>query len=409
MAETSAFWTTNGTGDGPSDGYTATDFYDFVRRLLITDQEASQGVLKGVLNELAVSGSSSPLSVASGSAIAYGFFYQNSASLNLTVTTPTTGTTGGRVNLKVDWTAQTVRAVVQLNTDGTVDIPALTQIAGSEWNLPLATFTITMAGVITLTDVRSYCQFANYLTAASLENVTGLSVIGRASNTIGQSAAITADTDGEVLVRNSNTVEFGQAPTAGIANNAVTDAKLRQSTGLSVIGRSANTTGNVADITAGSDGDILRRSGTSIGFGTIAAAGIASSAISTAKIANDAVTIDKIGNQVPGISGRQGGSSTNWATSGTSNYTPGAVRMQGGAITVAVSDGNAYGAATVTFPAAFSYTPLIVVAINNDVSDRQLVAVTYSISASGFSVRVIRSVTTGTTNYVVSWIAIGPE
>jgi hypothetical protein len=56
---------------------------------------------------------------------------------------------------------------------------------------------------------------------------------------------------------------------ATIANNAVTDAKLRQSAALSLIGRSANSTGNVADISAGADFNILRRSGTSIGFGSI--------------------------------------------------------------------------------------------------------------------------------------------
>lgn len=54
-----------------------------------------------------------------------------------------------------------------------------------------------------------------------------------------------------------------------IDNNAVTDAKIRQSAGLSVIGRSANSTGNVADITAASDHQVLRRFGTSIGFGAI--------------------------------------------------------------------------------------------------------------------------------------------
>jgi len=51
--------------------------------------------------------------------------------------------------------------------------------------------------------------------------------------------------------------------------NTVTDAKLRTSAALSVIGRSANSTGNVADISAGSDGDVLRRSGTALGFGSI--------------------------------------------------------------------------------------------------------------------------------------------
>jgi hypothetical protein len=54
-----------------------------------------------------------------------------------------------------------------------------------------------------------------------------------------------------------------------IANNAVTNAKFRQSEALSVVGRSANSTGNVADIAASADGNVLRRSGTTLGFGTI--------------------------------------------------------------------------------------------------------------------------------------------
>jgi hypothetical protein len=60
-----------------------------------------------------------------------------------------------------------------------------------------------------------------------------------------------------------------QSQAATIAANAVTDAKFRQSAALSVVGRSANTTGNVADISAASDHQVLRRSGTSIGFGSI--------------------------------------------------------------------------------------------------------------------------------------------
>lgn len=61
-----------------------------------------------------------------------------------------------------------------------------------------------------------------------------------------------------------------QLAAGALANNAVTDAKFRQSAGLSVVGRSANSTGNVADITAATDFHVLRRSGTAIGFGTLA-------------------------------------------------------------------------------------------------------------------------------------------
>jgi len=44
---------------------------------------------------------------------------------------------------------------------------------------------------------------------------------------------------------------------ATIATNAVTDSKFRQSSGVSIVGRSANSTGNVADITASSNGQFL--------------------------------------------------------------------------------------------------------------------------------------------------------
>jgi hypothetical protein len=58
-------------------------------------------------------------------------------------------------------------------------------------------------------------------------------------------------------------------PTAGLVDNAVTDAKLRDSDALSVIGRSANSTGNPADISAGANHQVLRRDGSSLGFGAI--------------------------------------------------------------------------------------------------------------------------------------------
>lgn len=54
-----------------------------------------------------------------------------------------------------------------------------------------------------------------------------------------------------------------------IANNSVSNAKLRDSAGLSVIGKATTGSGDPADIVAANDGEILRRSGTSLAFGTI--------------------------------------------------------------------------------------------------------------------------------------------
>jgi hypothetical protein len=62
---------------------------------------------------------------------------------------------------------------------------------------------------------------------------------------------------------------------------------------LSVLGRSANSVGDRADIAAGTDGHVLRRSGTTLGFGTILSAAISDLAttITTAIAAAVGVTV----------------------------------------------------------------------------------------------------------------------
>jgi len=61
----------------------------------------------------------------------------------------------------------------------------------------------------------------------------------------------------------------GNVTTAKIPDRAITNEKLRDSAALSVIGRNATSSGVPADITSTTDGDVLRRSGTSIAFGKI--------------------------------------------------------------------------------------------------------------------------------------------
>ncbi len=71
----------------------------------------------------------------------------------------------------------------------------------------------------------------------------------------------------------------------GIGSAGVTSAMLRNSAALSVIGRSANSSGVPDDVTATAASDaVLRESGGTIGFGTIATGGIANSAVTYAKI-----------------------------------------------------------------------------------------------------------------------------
>lgn len=95
----------------------------------------------------------------------------------------------------------------------------------------------------------------------------------------------------------SGDVTINGAGVTAIGANKVANSMLRQSAGLSIIGRSANTTGDVADVTAAADNNVLRRSGTTIGFGAInlasanAVTGILANANTTATSANTASAI----------------------------------------------------------------------------------------------------------------------
>ncbi len=145
---------------------------------------------------------------------------------------------------------------------------------------------------------------ANAITNAKLRDSVGLSVIGRASNSSGDPADIAAASDGQVLRRSGTEIGFGDVPqssvtglstsltgkaattttidttapltgggdlsanrTFAIAANGIDNTLIRDSAALSVIGRATNSSGDPADIAAGTDGDVLRRSGTALAFG----------------------------------------------------------------------------------------------------------------------------------------------
>lgn len=109
------------------------------------------------------------------------------------------------------------------------------------------------------------------VTSAMLRNSGALSVIGRSANSSGVPADISCTAASDAVLRESGSVlGCGTVATGGIANNAITDAKFRQSGALAVVGRSANSTGNVGDIQAtAATGAVLRESGSTIGWGSI--------------------------------------------------------------------------------------------------------------------------------------------
>lgn len=160
MAQKSIFWTTGGAGDSAAT-YTQDELLRVFRTLVANG--ANEGVFYGALSDLAVTGSVSPVSVASGCAIVYGLFYQNDSTKTLAVPAAITGTTGHRVVLRADFTAKTVRAVLKSSADGTSSLPALTQTPGTTYEIPLAGLTMTTGGVITITDQREFLHPATMI------------------------------------------------------------------------------------------------------------------------------------------------------------------------------------------------------------------------------------------------------
>lgn len=168
MAEFSLFHTTSTSGDGAS-AYTQAQLLAWLRRTF-TATPATEGVLKNYANGLAVSGSATPLTVATGAAVVDGFPYENDTAVSLAVPTPTVGTTGKRVVLRADYVAHTVRIALISSADGVSAFPALTQNAGVTWEISLATLSVTTTGVITVTDARSFAHFSTQVNLAMIDD-----------------------------------------------------------------------------------------------------------------------------------------------------------------------------------------------------------------------------------------------
>jgi hypothetical protein len=160
------------------------------------------------------------------------------------------------------------------------------------------------------------------VTNAKLRDSAALSVIGRAVNSTGDPADIGAGSDLTVLRRSGAVIGFGTVTSAYVSDfneacqdaalaaltdsseidwtyndgsgtasasiiaNSISNTLIRDSAALSVIGRSANSAGDPADIAAANDAEVLRRSGATLGFGTVATAGLTNDAVTNAKLAD---------------------------------------------------------------------------------------------------------------------------
>ena len=214
-AEYSRLWATSGVGDGAGSGYTADQLFEMYRFLFTGAIGANRGgVAPDYGSKLAVTGATSPISVADGAALVYGIPYANTTPVSVSVPTPTTATRIDRVVLRASWAAQTVRVTRIAGVEGAGAPPNLQQSAGVTWDIPLAQVAITTGGVLTLTDERQYLQ------------VLGDGGVGTAK--LANAAVTTAKLADSAVT--SAKIADGAIATADLANGAVTGAKIADAT-----------------------------------------------------------------------------------------------------------------------------------------------------------------------------------
>jgi len=188
MTQRSGFWNDAITGDAnlltenAADGigyrfsneeYVSPWVDIFMRAIL--NGTGNRGVLKGWLNELAVTGVATPVAVDTGAAIIYGLWYENDSSLNVAIPSPTNDTRIDRIVIRRNWIDGTARITRIEGTEGG-GAPAMTQSAapgGSGiYDIPLAQCSITTGGVIAVTDEREYCTFSTVAVDNSVATAT---------------------------------------------------------------------------------------------------------------------------------------------------------------------------------------------------------------------------------------------
>lgn len=275
MAELSILWeTVSGTGDSSTSGYTDTLMFQLFRSLFSRTANLG-GVTPDFQNELAVTGASSPVAVNTGAGLVYGIPYFNSASVNVVIATPGASTRVDRIVLRASWAAKTVRITRIAGTEG-AGAPAMTQIGGTTWDIPLATVSITTGAVITVTDGREWLDGAGDGTIDSTKLATGAVTTAKiAASAVGASELATS-----------------AVTTAKIADDAVTAAKLSNMAQDTIRGRITASTGDPEDLSATNVRTIINvANGADVTSATNIASSVVGSSAKTTPIDADSIAL----------------------------------------------------------------------------------------------------------------------
>jgi hypothetical protein len=224
----------------------------------------------------------------------------------------------------------------------------------------------------------------------NLSRGAAMSVKGVAGGAVGDVDDIAAATDGQALRRSGSSIGFGQIASDGIADGAVVAGKIATG-GVSAAGQ----------IAAGIIGSIQLASG-AVTAGKIATGGISA----TAQLANDIVDDTKVGNRVVMATKRKGGSATDWYLPGTTAYTIGNVKIQCGSASWGGSPSSS-GNVNITFPETYSYVPLVF-AVALDETNKIFVDVGVP-DINGFTAYWRTYDASTLSSLYIFWLAIGPE
>lgn len=160
MAESSFLWTTNGTGDGPSGGYTQAQWGKIAAILASVHQNNKVG--PNYLNAFANSLSANTITVQSGGAVVDGKPYLNDANLGVNVPSAVGGgnTRIDRIVLRANWSAQTVRITRIAGTDAaSPTAPAITTTSENTYDVKLYQVRVNTSGTVTIeVDEREWAQ-----------------------------------------------------------------------------------------------------------------------------------------------------------------------------------------------------------------------------------------------------------
>jgi hypothetical protein len=137
----------------------------------------------------------------------------------------------------------------------------------------------------------------------NLEAAVGRSIIGRSASTSGQVADISTSTDGHVLRSASGALAFGFITSLNISDGAVTLAKVETIGARSILGRAFNSAGVVAPITGGGANTFLRDDGTALGFAAITTSDLPNTAVTPGSYTNTSLTVDAKGRITAASSG----------------------------------------------------------------------------------------------------------